>query len=173
MDHRAAARAQRCCAGDGTGDLSGRPARRATCQLRMEYHQAMADFGLTTAPADRTILQLHPGESCWPRPWRFPISTACSAPTTTWRWGPAAMPGQVDPVPQQMAIAGSNALDIGPRRMTPKLASIVNPPRDHRSRSHHAAGPPRRPAAGDQGAGHRLLPMRGKPLADPRPSWRV
>ena len=38
------------------------------------------------------------------------------------------MPGQVDPGAPQVAIAGSNAPDIG-HAMTPKLASIVTPAR--------------------------------------------
>lgn len=100
MDHRAAARAM-------VTEMLRRGRRKVIylgarldvrTQLRMEgYYQAMADFGLTgqhllTEQSSSFTL----GESCWPRPWRAsPISTACSAPTTTWRWGPCcnARPG--------------------------------------------------------------------------------
>ncbi|MGN5168132.1 substrate-binding domain-containing protein [Aeromonas hydrophila] len=99
-------------------------------QLRMEgYYQAMTDFGLTGQhPADRAVLQLHPGGELLDQALvRYPDLDGLFCTNDDLAVG-ALLQCQAKwiPVPQQIAIAGCNALDIG-HAMTPKLASIATP----------------------------------------------
>lgn len=132
MDHSAAARAM-------VTEMLRRGRRKVVylgarldvrTQLRMEgYYQAMADFGLTgqhlltEQSSNFTLggqlleqaLARHPdldGLFCTNDDLAVGALLQCQA-----KW---------IPVPQQIAIAGCNALDIG-HAMTPKLASIVTP----------------------------------------------
>ena len=161
MDHRAAARAM-------VTEMLRRGRRKVIylgarldvrTQLRMEgYYQAMADFGLTgqhllTEQSSSFTLG---GELLAQAMARFPDLDGLFCTNDDLA---AAMPGQVDPG----APAGGHRRQQRPRhrpRHDPQARQYRHPPRDHRSRSrHHAAGPPRRPAAGDQVQGHRLLPL--------------
>ena len=130
-------------------------------QLRMEgYYQAMADFGLTGQHLlTGAILQLHPGRAAGPGHGALPRSRR---PVLHQRrpGGGALLQCQARwiPVPQQVAIAGSNALDIG-HAMTP--SSPVSSPRETMGREAaimllaRLGGQP----LATRCKGHRLLPL--------------
>ncbi|MCF3098723.1 LacI family DNA-binding transcriptional regulator [Aeromonas australiensis] len=132
MDHRAAARAM-------VTEILRRGRRKVVylgarldvrTQLRMEgYYQAMTDFGLTgqhllTEQSSSFTLG---GELLDQALVRYPDLDGLFCTNDDLAVG-ALLQCQAKwiPVPQQIAIAGCNALDIG-HAMTPKLASIATP----------------------------------------------
>ncbi|MGY3916635.1 substrate-binding domain-containing protein [Aeromonas australiensis] len=132
MDHRAAARAM-------VTEMLRRGRRKVVylgarldvrTQLRMEgYYQAMTDFGLTgqhllTEQSSSFTLG---GELLDQALVRYPDLDGLFCTNDDLAVG-ALLQCQAKwiPVPQQIAIAGCNALDIG-HAMTPKLASIATP----------------------------------------------
>jgi LacI family gluconate utilization system Gnt-I transcriptional repressor len=132
MDHRRRPGHGNRDAAPGTAQ-GGLPGARldVRTQLRMEgYYQAMADFGLTgqhllTEQSSSFTL----GPAAGPGHGALPDLDGLFCTNDDLAVG-ALLQCQARwiPVPQQMAIAGSNALDIG-HAMTPKLASIVTPAR--------------------------------------------
>ena len=132
MDHRAAARAM-------VTEMLRRGRRKVVylgarldvrTQLRMEgYYQAMSDFGLdgqhllTEQSSSFTL----GGQLLEQALARYPDMDGLFCTNDDVAIG-ALLQCQAKwiPVPQQIAIAGCNALDIG-HAMTPKLASIVTP----------------------------------------------
>ncbi|HHW4402970.1 TPA: substrate-binding domain-containing protein [Aeromonas hydrophila] len=157
MDHRAAARAM-------VTEMLRRGRRKLVylgarldvrTQLRMEgYYQAMQDFGLSgqhllTEQSSSFTLG---GQLLEQALVRYPDLDGLFCTNDDLAVG-ALLQCQAKwiPVPQQIAIAGSNALDIG-HAMTPKLASIVTP----------------RKEIGRAAATMLLARLNGQPLADTR-----
>ena len=132
MDHRAAARAM-------VTEMLRRGRRKVVylgarldvrTQLRMEgYYQAMSDYGLAgqhllTEQSSSFTLG---GQLLQQALTRYPDLDGLFCTNDDLAVG-ALLQCQAKwiPVPQQVAIAGSNGLDIG-QAMTPKLASIITP----------------------------------------------
>ncbi|MBM0492845.1 LacI family DNA-binding transcriptional regulator [Aeromonas jandaei] len=157
MDHQAAARAM-------VSEMLRRGRRKVVylgarldvrTQLRMEgYYQAMADFGLTGQHllTEQSSTFTLGGELLEQALVRYPDLDGLFCTNDDLAVGALLQcQSRWIPVPQQIAIAGSNALDIG-HAMTPKLASIVTP----------------REEIGREAAAMLLARLGGKPPAESR-----